>query len=354
MCWDHPPDDRQSESTSERFGFQPQELMALEMFRSLVDDLFQLGTRRIDLVGRGEPLLNPAAVDMVSYAKSKGMLVLLCTNGSKLSEDKAESLVAAGLDRLNISLNAGTEDNYPNIHVTETPENYRRVKRNLSFITGLRAERGSSCPYVRLSFVVSAKNYFEIESMVRVTAEVGADEAMFTHAVVHEGTPDLAIDEDGYREMQAEIPAIRALASTLGVQTNLATFASTVPTYMKSHLEAPAVVPCYVGFYFTNILANGSVMPCCQCADPVDRVGEGKGFAEIWRSQEYREFRTAAKNLPVLNERLSSCECDRCMLRSRNLTMHNFLHPFSTIEPEDDEQLFAVRDLLRMKKTDRS
>ena len=34
--------------------------------------------------------------------------------------------------------------------------------------------------------------------------------------------------------------------------------------------------------------------------------------------------------------------------------LHNLLHPFHPIEGGDDEQLFTVRDLMRMKKVDRS
>jgi hypothetical protein len=42
------------------------------------------------------------------------------------------------------------------------------------------------------------------------------------------------------------------------------------------------------------------------------------------------------------------------MLRPRNITVHNLLHPFNRIAGGDEEQLFTVRDLLRMKKRDRS
>ena len=99
MCWDHPPEERHSEATAERFGYERPGLMSLATFRTIVDDLHALGTRRIDLVGRGEPLLNPAVVDIVAHAKARGMLLVLCTNASKLSPDIADRFVALGLDR---------------------------------------------------------------------------------------------------------------------------------------------------------------------------------------------------------------------------------------------------------------
>lgn len=354
MCWDHPPDGRESEATAERFGFQPQELMPLEMFQSIIDDLHALGTRRIDLVGRGEPLLNPAAVDMVSYAKNKGMLVLLCTNASKLFPERAETLVSAGLDRLNVSLNAGTPENYPNIHVTESPENYRRVKEHLAYVSELRRSAGSNKPHMRLSFVISSKNYFEIEAMVRVVAEVGADEAMFTHSVVHDGTPDLALSREQYDEFLALSEDAKNAGTELGVTTNVVTMTATPPPYLQEKLGRSPVVPCYVGWYFANVLANGSVMPCCQCAVPIDRIGDGKRFADIWKSGGYSEFRTAARQLPAQNDKLATCECDNCLLRPRNLSIHNILHPLNGVRGEDGDQLYTIRDLVRMKKVDRT
>jgi MoaA/NifB/PqqE/SkfB family radical SAM enzyme len=354
MCWDHPPESRASSATAERFGFQPPSVMSLHRFQSIVDDLHKLGTRRIDLVGRGEPLLNPAAVEMVAYAKSREMLLVLCTNGSKLTSSISDGLIAAGLDRLNVSLNAGTPETYPHIHVTETPEDYLRVKANLRYLADARKAGRSEDPHVRLSFTIGAKNHFEIEAMVRAAAEVGADEAIFVHTVIHDGTPDLALSADQYRELHASIPAARRAAEELGVATNLTTFAANVPAYMQESIEGPPVVPCYAGWYFTNILANGTVLPCCQCAEPVGRLSDASPFASVWASDDYREFRRAAKGLPLASDRLKTCECDRCMLRPRNISIHNVLHPWSPIPGAAEDELFSLSDLVRMKKVDRS
>jgi MoaA/NifB/PqqE/SkfB family radical SAM enzyme len=353
MCWDHPPEDRHSAATAVRFGFKPPDFMSLTMFQSIVDDLHRLGTRRVDLVGRGEPLLNPAVVDIVAHAKKREMLVILCTNASRLSQTFSDRFVGLGLDRLNVSLNAGTPETYPHIHVTESPADYIRVKHNLKYLSGARHAAGKTAPHVRLSFVIGSKNYFEIDAMVRVVKEVGANEAMFVHTVVHEGTPDLALNPVQYKQLLDSVSRAKDTAAELGVTTNLATFAAIIPTYRQENGQAPTVVPCYAGWYFANILANGSVMPCCQCSKPIDRISDTNTFGQIWASQNYREFRVAAKGLPMMSERLSSCECDRCMLRPRNLSIHNLLHPLNRIDV-NDEQLFTVKDLLRLKKVDRS
>jgi MoaA/NifB/PqqE/SkfB family radical SAM enzyme len=352
MCWDHPPAENQSQSTSDRFGGAPQGLMSYETFTATIEDLVAMGTSRVDLVGRGEPLLNPAATRMVAFAKSKKMLVTLCTNASRLTEQVARAFVDAPLDRLNVSLNAGTPETYPKIHVTESAENYQRVLRNLTRLGKLREERRAEAPLTRLSFVIGGRNHHELLRMVEVAARVGAQEAYFVHTVVHEGNTELALTPEQYDLLRTGLPSAEREAERLGVRTNLKTFAATVPTYLDDRVEGPAVVPCYVGWYFTNVLANGSVMPCCQCAAPVGRITRDRSFRDIWHSDGYRRFRRAAKQLPQRSDALASCECDRCMLRPRNVSIHNLLHPLGRIDIGERDQLFRVSDLLRLRKID--
>jgi len=347
FCWDHPPDERENDDTKNRFGLARPGVMSLEQFTKIVDDLYQLGTRRIDLIGRGEPLLNRHALEMIRYVKARKMQLLLCSNASRLSEAIATGMVEAGLDRMNVSLNAGTPETYPHIHVTETPENYRRVKRNLRFLADCKRAAGKDLPYVSLSFVVNSKNFFEISQMVGVTGEVGAQEASFVHTTVHDGTPDLALSPAQYRELLDSIPAARDRAAALGVQTNLTLFAAEAPAYLSDEIVGPPVVPCYVGWYFTVVLGNGSVLPCCQCTEPIDQVSKERSFADVWASQKYGDFRAAARALPAPSDRLKTCECDRCQLRPRNLAIHNFLHPLNRLPAGEAVQKFTLGDVAR-------
>jgi MoaA/NifB/PqqE/SkfB family radical SAM enzyme len=347
FCWDHPPDDHESADTADRFGGGRPGVMSLQQFQEIVDDLYALGTRRIDLVGRGEPLTNRHALTMIRYAKKHEMQLLMVTNGSRLSERIAKGIVEAPVDRVNISLNAGTPETYPHIHVTETPDNYLKVKKNLRFLSDAKIAAGSDLPYLNLNFVINAKNYFEIAKMVEVAHEVGAQDAQFVHAVLHDGTADLAMNESQYRAFHESLPAARERAAALGVESNLEALAASTPPYMPSQMVGPTVVPCYVGWYYTNILGNGSVMPCCQCASPVGQLTKERRFADIWASPEYAEFRTAARSLPEKSPRLMTCECDNCQLRPRNLAIHNFLHPLNRIQAGGEVQRFTPRDFLR-------
>jgi MoaA/NifB/PqqE/SkfB family radical SAM enzyme len=346
FCWDHPPDERDNSDTADRFGLARPGVMPLEQFKGIVDDLYDMGTRRIDLIGRGEPLLNRAALDMIRYAKARGMQLQIVTNGSRLFEPIAKGLVATQADRLNVSLNAGTPKTYPHIHVTETPEDYLKVKKNLRVLSDCKIAAGSDLPFISLSFVITSTNYFEIESMIEVTHEVGAQEANFTHTVLHAGTPDLALNEAQYRELQASSFAALEKAAALGVQNNLETLYATIPPYMNE-MVGPPVVPCYVGWYFTEILGNGSVLPCAQTGAPIGQVTNERRFAEVWASRHYADFRTAARSLPEKNDLLATSECDNCQFRARNVALHNFLHPLNRIQAGHEVKTFTPKDFVR-------
>jgi MoaA/NifB/PqqE/SkfB family radical SAM enzyme len=354
MCWDHPPADRENESTSPsaRFGQEPQLLMSFPIFKSAIDDLHTLGNRRIELAGRGEPFLNPTAIDMIAYAKESGFEVQIVTNGSLLTQEISRRLVKVKTENLKVSLNAGTPETYPAIHVTETPENYNNVKCNLRTLVDEKEAAGATLPHIQLSFILGSKNYKEVEKMVEVCHEVGAQEAIFVQTVTHKDTQDLSLTVEQLDELKTIILSAKVKAKKLGVQTNLDNLGESIPGYMVQKVVGPSVVPCYAGWYFTLILANGSVLFCCQCSTPVDKITEKRRFIDIWKSRGYQSTRKAARKLPEKNPLLETCECDQCQLRPRNISIHNFIQPWNKINSGNEVRRYSLVDILRKWKGD--
>jgi MoaA/NifB/PqqE/SkfB family radical SAM enzyme len=103
MCHFHPPD---KETPLSQFGGRQPGMMDMATFEQVTEDLYRLGTREVDLVGRGEPLLNPHAIDMVAHAKKRGFRVKMISNGSRLNAERAGRLADLGLDLYQVSINA--------------------------------------------------------------------------------------------------------------------------------------------------------------------------------------------------------------------------------------------------------
>src|SRR3989338_3188320 len=87
--------------------------MRLDEFKRAVDGMPFL--RKISLVGAGEPLLNPDIFDMISYAKSKGLLIGFATNGMSLTNDIAEKIIETRVDWINISIDSADKTRYETI-----------------------------------------------------------------------------------------------------------------------------------------------------------------------------------------------------------------------------------------------
>jgi MoaA/NifB/PqqE/SkfB family radical SAM enzyme len=351
MCGYHPPEG--NPDPPGQFGGKAPGLIPEGVFGRLVEELWALGTRQVDLVGRGEPLLHPGLAGLVERAKRRGFTVTLTTNGSRLDEEVSRLLLAAGLDRIRISLNAGRADTYPKLHINRTTEDFRRVCTQVRRLLELRRSTGAPA-HVAAAYVIGSVNYREVSEMIETVSEIGADAAHFQFCVRMAGADAMEMSAAQHRELvEAVIPTALERARALGVETDLSALASSPPAYLLAGGPNPTdVVPCYIGYFFTLVLGNGGVMGCCQTLQTLGNAAED-GFAAVWNSGAYRRFRRAGRRLPEPDEMLSTCECDSCFFRPHNVTIHNLLHPFSRIPAAPGERAMALSDLARLSRLKR-
>jgi pyruvate-formate lyase-activating enzyme len=88
--------------------------MPEELFKKTADECGPHGSL-LRLSGGGEPMLHPQAVHLMEYAKAKGCKVGLITNGSRFTEDNLHRLLAAGVDAIEFSVDAGDEETYAEV-----------------------------------------------------------------------------------------------------------------------------------------------------------------------------------------------------------------------------------------------
>ena len=93
-------------------------VMDLDLFKKIVDGIcqFERPIKVLRLYKDGEPLLNPRLVEMIKYAKEKKCAERIdtTTNASLLTPGLALALIDAGLDRINISIEGVTAEQYLN------------------------------------------------------------------------------------------------------------------------------------------------------------------------------------------------------------------------------------------------
>jgi MoaA/NifB/PqqE/SkfB family radical SAM enzyme len=90
--------------------------MEWSIFQKVADECGSFPDVNLRFTCHGEPLLHPALVDMVGYAKKNGISpVSLNTNGSLLNREKALMLLETGIDVIEVSLDACSKERYEEI-----------------------------------------------------------------------------------------------------------------------------------------------------------------------------------------------------------------------------------------------
>lgn len=130
------------------FGF-----MDCGLYKKIIDECANELLYSIKLSWRGEPLLNPNIVEMVSYAKDKGIKnVAFLSNGERLNPNLTEELVNAGLDWISISFD-GMGEVYNRIR---KPAIFEETVEKIKYIKYYREKIKSRKPLIRIQSVHSA------------------------------------------------------------------------------------------------------------------------------------------------------------------------------------------------------
>lgn len=159
-------------------SFRRDDELALDLLRSLVDQMVELGTRSVGLAGGGEPLAHPDAPRLFQLLREAGIPVSnLTTNGTFLHGGIAEA-VLDGCDELVVSLNAADGESYAGMMGSNAPT-FRRVLGNLEGLLAERRRRRAITPRVLVQFLVYKGNYRSIPRMFELARAAGVDGVLF-------------------------------------------------------------------------------------------------------------------------------------------------------------------------------
>jgi MoaA/NifB/PqqE/SkfB family radical SAM enzyme len=192
----------------------------------------------------GEALLDKQLVEKVRYAKSRGVQeVGMISNGSLLTEGLARQLIDAGLDAINISVDAAGKDVFES---TRLHLDYDTVIGNIRTLARLRGEMGRKRPRLILSFV---------------RQDNSADEQAF-------------IDEWSKVADKIHITDLHNWAGTL-------------------HGRSDVRYPCYRLWQTFTVLWDGRVSLCCADFDGRNVLGDMRTskLVDIWNAPAYRAVR---------------------------------------------------------------
>lgn len=250
--------------------------MGMDLYRKCIEDIarFPQKVKTLRFVGMGEPLLHKDIAEMLSYAVRRGVAdrVEMLTNASLLTHEKADAIIASGLDRLVISLQ------------------------------GVSAERYKAVSKVDLDFdaFVEQISYFYNRKK---------------HTHVYMKIVDIALG--GEAERQRFFDIFGDICDSIGIET-------AVPIYTDVEYnkelgrqrkttqfgnEAFPVDICPQPFYTLQINPDGKVVGCHSIAYP-EILGDANlgSIPDIWNGDGYNHFRRR-----MLRGRSAVCDvCREC------------------------------------------
>ncbi len=221
-----------------------QGIMDWALYQKIVDECAALGIGHVRMHNYGEAFVDRKLPEKIAYAKSKGIReVGVITNGSLLGPEVARAIVSAGLDAINISLDAAGKETFES---TRIGLKYDRVIANVEGLVRIRRELGRTRPKLILSFV----------------------------------------RQDNSAEEQAFIDHWSAVADKIHV-TNLHNWAGTLKR------RGDVNFPCYRQWLTFTALWDGRVSLCCADLDGRVVLGDlnTQSIAEIWNGEPYRLVR---------------------------------------------------------------
>jgi len=116
------------------------------------------------LLTGGEPLLRPDFGDVYRYAKQKGLLVSLFTNGTLLTPRIADFLAEWRPQAIEITLYGATQETYE--RVTGVPGSYARCMRGIELALDRKLR-------LNLKSILVKENRHELEAMIALTDRLG-------------------------------------------------------------------------------------------------------------------------------------------------------------------------------------
>lgn len=278
--------------------------------KRLIDGISQV-SRCVLVLSGGEPLMREDIFELASFANSRGLRVVMGTNGTLITDKTARDLISAGVARVAISLDGCDAL----VH-----DSLRRVDGAFE----AAVEGAAACRRAGLQFQVNAtvlrENIERIPDMIRSAKQIGAAEFhLFFLVPTGRGASLRDISPSSYETM---LKRLLPLEKEIGIRIK----PTCAPMYMRIAKQSGSDAVrrytrgCLAGISYCRVSPEGGVYPCPYLPIEVGNVRK-ESFASIWHNAPlFQELRDCSK----LQGKCGVCGfndvCGGCRARAYALT----------------------------------
>lgn len=207
--------------------------LSFEQFKHILD---AYNFRYVGLHGWGEPLLNPELFDMLKYAKSRGVITNLTTNGI-LVEKHVTDILDSGVNDLAFGIYSG--------------DFLDRFQSGLEKLLSERSQRNLDIPKTYFDITIYRDNYDEIPDLIETTIDLGID-AIILHRLFNVYKVDPDVEYITKEEEETLFRKVRNLSKE---------------GRYKIYLPRRHSLPCIYVKRSIFVAWDGKVTPCCYLPD---------------------------------------------------------------------------------------
>ncbi len=263
---------------------RPRGRLDLQNFKRLMEDIGP-HIYQIQFWNQGEPFLNKQFLEMVSYAKTFGVITQTSTNGHFIrSLNDALAIVHSGLDHIIFSLDGTNPQTYAKYRVGG---DFNVVMQALEFLAQAKQQLNAKRPLIELQFLIFKHNLNELKNIIDIARKNNVERIAFK-------TVQIYSDDQGFEFLpeNEKLSRYQFDGKHFALKSNL-------PNWCKRL------------WLNTTINWDGSVSPCCFDKD-ADFAMEflfehPQPFKKVFKNQKYMAFRRQ-----ILTNRRAVEMCRNC------------------------------------------
>lgn len=276
-----------------------------------VDEIASINPSAMVIMTGGEPMLRPDLSEIASYASSKGLSVVIGTNGTLLTPSAIDTLIKAKVQGIGVSLDSST----PELH-----DSFRGVAGAwLKAMNGIDNLKESGLPF-QLHLTVTRDNRYILKDVIRLAGEKGAKGVnIFFLVCTGRGQQMTDLSPSEYEGVLEDIA--RADEESIGVMIRARCAPHIVRVGSKTSPDGSiargGTSGCIAATGYMRITPEGIVTPCPYIPGRPEGPALGqKPLKEIWEKDQL----FAAMRRRELVGRCGRCEykqtCGGCRARA--------------------------------------
>ncbi|WP_423906651.1 pyrroloquinoline quinone biosynthesis protein PqqE [Candidatus Spongiihabitans sp.] len=284
--------------------------LSTEDWKRVLSQARELGAVQLGLSG-GEPLVRKDLVEIISHACSLGYYSNLITSGYGLNKDKIQTMQTAGLDHIQLSIQASNAELNNYLAGTDSFEHKKQVARWV---------KESGYPMV-LCVVIHRQNIHQMQNILEMATELGADYVELANTQYYGWAK---VNRDYLLPTKEQLEASESIAQAYkekkGVKGNMKIY-YVVPDY---YADRPKACMNGWGTTFLMVAPDGAALPCHAARELPDidfpNVND-YSISEVWyQSNAFNRFRgnewmqAPCRSCPEKVKDFGGCRCQAYLL----------------------------------------